>query len=282
MQYWLNAGFVALAELTALARAAEALGFAGIAMPDHLFFPERIASSYPYSEDGSVGWPADTPWADPWVAIAAMGAVTTKLRFSTGVQIAPLRDPFSLAKAISTAHQLTAGRIRCGLGVGWLREEFDVLGIDFVSRGRRFDEMIEVLRLLWTGETVSHSGEFFKFESIRMCPAARDVPIDIGGTSAPAIRRAVNHDGWIVPHRGFAQTARLIERLTEVRSGARTNDRNFCIGLTGPDLIGEDFGRLDSLGVTSVTLPIGALGRARHVEDRVRMLGDLAGRLGIA
>jgi probable F420-dependent oxidoreductase len=282
VQYWLNAGFVEFGELIPLARAAEQLGFSGIAMPDHLFFPKTIESAYPYSEDGSIAWPADTPWADPWVAISAMGAVTSDLRFSTGVQIAPLRDPFSLAKSIATANELTEGRIRVGFGVGWLREEFEVVGVDFESRGRRLDEMLVVLRLLWSGETVSYEGEFFSFESIQMRPAAHDVPIDIGGVSSPALRRAAEHDGWIVPHRSLEETAAMTLRLEEARRVAERPNREFHVGVTGPDLLREDVAALERLGVASMTMPIAGLGPSRTAEDRLQNLQDCARQLGIS
>lgn len=279
MEVWLNAGFIPPTELTTLAAAAEPLGFTGIELPDHLFFPADISSPYPYTADGEVLWPAKAPWPDPWVAIGAMAAVTSTLQFGTGVQIAPLRDPFTLAKAIATAHSMSEGRTRCGFGVGWLREEFDVMGIDFTTRGRRMDELLTVLRLLLTGDPVSHAGDFFGFDGITMQPSAAGVPILIGGNSDAALARAAGQDGWIGTHRTVAETAELIERLEPHLEDSRTD--RFTVALTGPDLVGEDLGALGALGVDAVTLPIAALGRARDLDDRLELLRSAARELAL-
>ena len=280
-EVWLNAGFVDPTELAALAAAAERLGYAGIDLPDHLFFPDRIDSPYPYSDDGSVLWPAATPWADPWVAIAAMANATERLRFATGVQIAPLRDPFTLAKAVATAQVMSHGRVLCGFGVGWLSEEFDVVGVDFASRGRRMDEMLTVLALLWTGEVVSHDGEFFAFDRIMMRPAAPGTPILIGGNSVPALRRAARHDGWIGTHRSIEATRALLDDLQAALATDGRSLDGFRVAVTGPDLVGEDPDVLADLGVDAITLPMVALGRARSLDERVELLARTADRLGL-
>lgn len=282
MEIWLNAGFIELDELCTLAPAAEELGFSGIDLPDHLLFPAEIASPYPYSDDGSVLWPSRTPWPDPWVAIGAMAAVTGQLRFATGIQIAPLRDPFSLAKSVATAHAMSGGRVSCGFGVGWLREEFEVVGVDFATRGRRFDEMLGVLRLLWTGESVTHRGAFYTFETVTMRPPAAGVVVSIGGNSPAALRRAARHDGWIGTHRSLSGTTDLIAALeVELADRGRGLDE-VRVSLTGPDLVGEDHGALAVLGVNAVTLPIVALGRSRTIDDRLALLESTAIRLGLA
>lgn len=168
MKYWLNASFLELDQLVPVAKAAEEMGFEGLTLADHLFFPSEFSSSYPYSPDGKVIWPAHSSWPDCWVSIAAMAQVTQRLRFSTGVFVAPLRDPFSLAKSIGTVAGLADGRLSCGFGAGWLEEEFEIVGVDFTSRGARMDEMLDVLRLLWTGEMVTYHGKHFGFGPFQM------------------------------------------------------------------------------------------------------------------
>ena len=137
-----------------------------------------------------MAWQPDAPWPDCWVAIAAMAQATERLRFGTSVYIGPLRDVVSLAKAVGTAAALAPGRIMCGLGAGWLREEFDAVGQDFESRGKRMDEMIEVLPLLWSGADIDFHGEHVHLPLLRMRPPAGPVPILIGGNTGPALRRA--------------------------------------------------------------------------------------------
>jgi probable F420-dependent oxidoreductase len=198
MRFWLSLVSVGeIDQLIEIARFAEAVGFGGITAADHLVMPARIDSKYPYTEDGAVFWPEDTPWPDPWVTLATMGAVTSTLKLMTNIYLAALRDPFTAAKAVSTAAVFNEGRIVCGVASGWIKEEYALLGLDFASRGRRLDELIVAMRALWTGKKVSHRGAFFDFDAL-MCPAPREpIPIWCGGGTKPAIRRAAVNDGWL-------------------------------------------------------------------------------------
>jgi probable F420-dependent oxidoreductase len=193
-----------LDELVPLARHAEACGFDTLSVSDHLALPMSIASPYPYSKSGAPRFDTEAPWSDPWVAISAMATATVQLRFLTNIFVLPLRDPFTVAKAVGSAAVLSGGRVSVGIGVGWLREEFALTGQDFTDRGARTDEMIEVLRLLWRPEVVEHHGRFYDFAPVRMAPAPPGgVPILIGGESTPALDRAARlGDGYIsLPHR---------------------------------------------------------------------------------
>jgi probable F420-dependent oxidoreductase len=198
MRFWLSLVSVAeIDQLVPVARFAEEVGFGGITAADHLVMPARIASKYPYTEDGAVFWPDDTPWPDPWVTLATMGAVTSRIKLMTNIYLAALRDPFTAAKAVSTVAIFNEGRVVCGVAAGWIREEYELLGLDFASRGGRLDETITAMRGLWTGRKIAHRGAFFDFEAM-MCPAPRQpIPIWCGGGSKPAIRRAARNDGWL-------------------------------------------------------------------------------------
>ena len=151
----------------------------------------RIESKYPYTEDGRIWWPDDMPWLDPWVALSAMGAATSRLKLATNIYLAALRDPFTPAKAVSSAAAIAPGRVVCGVSVGWIREEYQLAGVDFGTRGKRMDELIEVMRKLWSGREVSHHGRFFNFDHAIMCPPPPSpVPIWCGGGSPAALARA--------------------------------------------------------------------------------------------
>ncbi|MBV9661634.1 MAG: TIGR03619 family F420-dependent LLM class oxidoreductase [Acidimicrobiales bacterium] len=204
MKYWLRLTGKNVAHLPELARVAESAGFDGVMLPDHIVTPRRIDSRYPYGPAGSERppWPPELPWPDPFVAFAAMAAVTTYLRFATYVLVAPMREPLTLAKQVATASALSDGRVALGLGVGWCREEFEILGHDFDSRGARLDEMIEVMRAVWHGGWVSGKGPSYPFQELREDPAPPGpVPIWIGGDGAAAFRRAVTvGDGWVGPN----------------------------------------------------------------------------------
>jgi probable F420-dependent oxidoreductase len=261
VKYWLNAGFLGADQLIEVAQAAEQLGFDGIALPDHLFLPEQIESEYPYSESGDISWSIDAPWLDCWVAIAAMAQATQQLRFTTGVYIAPLRDVCSLAKSVGTAAVFAPGRVACGLGAGWLREEFDVVGQRFDTRGPRFDEMLEVLPLLWSGDVVEYHGAHIDLPPLRMRPAAPDVPIWIGGNTGPALRRAAGCDGWIGTYTDLDDVRRMIREVTVKREHIEASGQ-FTVTLAATPGASRDADALDELGVEALILPAAALAPA--------------------
>jgi probable F420-dependent oxidoreductase len=218
MKYWIS--LVTTAEVdqfVEIAKVAEKLGFEGVTVPDHLVMPTEVEARYPYTPDGKMWWPIDTPWPDPWISLTAMGVATTTLKLATNIYLAAVRDPFTAARAVSTASVLTGGRVACGVSVGWIKEEYDLLGVDFHTRGKRLDEMIEVLRKLWTGKEVEHHGTFFDFENAIMSPAPSGrIPIWSGGASKPALRRAARNDGWLgVPmlNEQLLETARTLQAM---------------------------------------------------------------------
>jgi probable F420-dependent oxidoreductase len=199
-----------------LAQVADQHGWDTLVLSDHVVHPEKIAAKYPYREDGQRPWEAPDHWPDVWVAMAAMGAVTQRLRFLTGVYVVPMRNPFHLAKAIGTAAVLTNYRVALGLGLGWMRDEFALLSEDFDSRAPRTAEMIEVMRKLWTGEMVEHHGRFYDFDRLNMRPAVRGaIPLIVGGVTQAALRRAARiGDGWI-PH--AISTAEARDAIAAIR-----------------------------------------------------------------
>jgi probable F420-dependent oxidoreductase len=249
----------------ALARAAEDAGFAALAVSDHVVHPETITSRYPYTEDGTPRFRPDTPWPDPWVAIGAMSAVTERLRFLTNIFVLPLRNPFLVAKAVGTAAVLSGDRVALGIGVGWMEDEFRLLEQEFRGRGARCDEMIEVLRKLWTGEPVAHQGEFFRFPSVRMSPAAPGpIPIWIGGTSRPALRRAARlGDGWIGHGHPYDEAGALLDQLARLRAREGRAHLPFenIVPLSEP-LERERLAKLAARGMTAglIVPPVLALG----------------------
>ena len=181
-----------------LAPLVESHGYDTMVLSDHLVHHETIAAKYPYNQTGERAWSPETPWPDVWVASGMMAAVTERLNFLQSVYVLPMRDPFHVAKALGTVARLSGYRIGLGLGLGWLKEEFDLLGHDFRTRGRRADEMVEVMRKLWSGGLVEHRGEFYDFDRLSMSPGMEGpVPVVVGGNSAPALRRVARlGDGW--------------------------------------------------------------------------------------
>ena len=222
MKFWQAVSFSEPEQLVEIAKVAEQVGFEGILVSDHLFFPEQLGSKYPYTPDGVPGFTPETPWPEPFSAVAAMAAATTRLRFATMVYILPLRHPVEVAKACATLDVLSASRFVLGTGAGWMKEEFDQLGVDFQSRGARFDESIAVLRKLWQPGMAEHHGRFFDLPRLQMSPAPRHpVPIYVGGGSAAAFRRAARlGDGWLGTGTDPEQAYRDLAEIQRLRGEA--------------------------------------------------------------
>jgi probable F420-dependent oxidoreductase len=240
-------------EYVEMARAADAAGWDAIAVSDHVLHPERIDTRYPYTKDGALRWDAATPWPDPWVAIGAMAAATRRVRFLTNVFVLPMRNPFVVAKAVATAAVMSGGRVALGIGVGWMREEFELLGADFRTRGARADEMIEVLRKLWAGGVVEHHGRFYDFPPLRMAPAPPvRIPIYVGGTSDAAFARAARlGDGWISDVHTVAEFREISARLRALRAAHGRAEQPFEIFGSCSDAFDADgYRRLEQAGVT--------------------------------
>ena len=227
MKFWLALPFTATDHIVPLAQKAEELGFEGVGLPDHVFVPELIKSKYPYSPDGSPPFERTAHHPDVWAMISAMAMATTKLRFTLTTYILPLHDVFDTARGAATAAVLAKGRMHMSVGVGWMKDEFDIKGMEWKRRGRRTDEMIEVMRKLWSGVPVEHHGEFYDFPPINMQPSpAAQIPILIGGSSQPALRRtAALGDGWIGHGHTVEGTGAILDDIARLRAEAgRTNE----------------------------------------------------------
>ncbi len=220
MKFWQAVSFSEPDQLMEVAQICEEVGFEGIMISDHMFYPGDYENKYPYSEDGKLNeLDPETPWPDPWVAIASMAAVTQRVRFTTMIYILPLRNPIEVAKSTSTLGVLTNDRFALGIGAGWMREEFETMGVDFKTRGKRLDESIEALHQLWSGDMVEFHGDHFDFGPLLMnpVPAAR-VPIWVGGISTPALRRAARiGDGWLGSGQTPEEAVELLGKLAALR-----------------------------------------------------------------
>lgn len=239
-----------------LARTADACGWDWFAVSDHIVFPEKLASAYPYAKDGKPYWTGATPWPDPWTAIAAMAAVTKSLSFLTNIYILPVRNPLLVAKQISTAAAIAGGRVALGIGVGWMKEEFELLSVDFHTRGKRMDEEVEILRALWKGGMVEYAGKHYRFDRLEMSPVPpKPVPILVGGISDPALRRAARiGDGWIAVQHTTAELRELLGKLNGLRREYGTAGKPFETVVACTDAFDVDgYRRIADLGATTMT-----------------------------
>lgn len=256
MEFGISVAFSDPAHLGAMARAAEEAGFTRVALSDHVVHPRYIRTPYPYTADGKPRWEPFTEWLDPWVAIASMAAVTERMKFFTSVYVLPMRNPFLVAKTVGSAAVLSGGRVELGVGAGWMEDEFELMEQRFSGRGRRMDEMIDVLRLLWSGGWVKHHGEHYDFDALEMSPVPEaPVPIYVGGFSPPALRRAATRaDGWISDLHTTAELAELIAHVKRLRAGAGRAEDAFEILVTCSDAFDLDgYRRLADLGATHLT-----------------------------
>jgi probable F420-dependent oxidoreductase len=243
-------------QLGALARGAEQAGFACLTLSDHVVHPAHIETPYPYTPDRQPRWEPFTDWPDPWIAIATMAAVTERIRFFTSVYVLPMRNPFLVAKTVGTAAVMSGNRVSLGIGAGWMRDEFDLMQQPFDGRGRRMDEMLEVLQRLWSGGMVEYHGEFYDFAPLEMSPVpSAPIPIYVGGVSKPARRRAATRaDGWISDLHTTAELSELLRDVLEMRAESDRADDPFEVLVTVSDAFDLDgYRRLEDLGVTHLT-----------------------------
>ena len=244
--------------LVPLARTAEDAGYASIAVPDSVFFPEHTSADYPFSDDGSRWWEPDTPFVDPFVAVSAMAAVTERIRFFTNVVKLPLRHPLLVAKQVSSIASLSRDRFALGVGLSWIPEEFTWTGTEKRTRGARTDEAVEIIRKVCAGggpQWVEHSGKHYAFDRLMISPAPRKpVPILVGGHSEPAMRRAARlGDGWISANVTEAQLGELIPQMRTMLAEQGRADDDFEINALAVDVFDlEGFRRLADLGITEV------------------------------
>lgn len=244
------------AQYIPLAASAEQAGFHSFTVPDSIFYPRESDSRYPYTPDGNREFLEDKPFIEPFVLCAALAGVTEKLRFTTFVVKLPMRNPVLAAKQATSLAVLSNNRFVFGVGLSPWPDDFRVLDIPWQRRGRRLDEMIEILRGLETGAYFEYHGEVFNIEPIKLCPVpSRPIPVLIGGHSEAALRRAARlGDGWM--HAGGGAAADLddaLARLAGYRREYGTEGRPFEIHVISMDAYQVDgVCRLEDKGVTDV------------------------------
>ncbi len=249
----------------AFAQSAEDLGFRSLFAPEHVVFFTSYESKYPYSPDGSAAWGPETGIYDPLFVIQAAAEVTSSLRFCTGVLILPQRPALLTAKEVMSLDHFTGGRFELGVGSGWSWEEYGALGVPFERRGRRMDEYLEVIKLVWSQAPASYDGEFVQFSDVVLNPkpvTPGGPPIIVGGDSAPAMRRAARiGDGWY----GWWAKVELEAHLEQLHTiladhGRSVDDDNFALklglplGKETPDEVAAKVDEARRLGVQELVL----------------------------
>ena len=238
-----------------LARAAEEAGYHSMVIPDSICYPLHATSTYPYNPDGTREFLEDKPFLEPFSLIPALGAVTSRLRFTTFVVKVPVRNPVLLAKQATSTAVLTGGRLSLGVGTSPWREDYDVLGVDWAGRGQRLDEAIAILRGLAAGGYFEFQGKSVTVPPVKIAPVpAEPIPVLIGGHADAALRRAARlGDGWMHGGGDPADLPRLLARLAEFRREYSAPQADFQIHVISLDAYTVDgVRRLAELGVTDV------------------------------
>ena len=268
-----------------VAVAADRLGFGVVWTSEHLIFPRHIESRYPYGP--SFPYDVDDPILDVTATLSYVAAVTTKVRLGSSVMVLPYHHPIALAKALATVDVLSGGRLLVGVASGWLREEFDLLGIPFRERGARTDEAIALMKALWTQRDVHFTGRFHSINGAAFAPKPTQrphPPIWVGGGSPAALRRVAQvADGWLaIPGDLDALTA-SIETIRREADAVGRDPAAIGVASSGGarslDELLDLVPRLERLGVTIVNLP--SLFWATSVPESLILMERFAERAGL-
>ncbi len=264
------------------AQAVEAAGIDAIWLPEHVIFVPGHESRYPYSDDGRI--PGDPEGIlDPFSALMFIAGCTSRVRLGTGICLVPQRNPVYTAKAVADLDYLSGGRVNFGVGIGWLREEFDNLQMQFAGRGARTLEYLEVMQALWGPGLAEYQGEHYRLSACHFNPKpvqSPHPPIYFGGESDAALRRVASHgDGWygfdLDPAGMAARLARLSELLAD--AGRSLSDLTLIVGPNRKPITPETVAQYAALGVDQVVAPLFAT-NLEKLEGRIARLMDRFGR----
>ena len=249
-----------MALLKAYAANAERLGFSTLWVPEHVVLVDKYASKYPYQDDGVLPAPTDAAIPDPFIALTAIAAATEKIRLGTGICLVPEHNPVVLAKVVATLDWLSNGRVALGVGIGWLEEEFQAIGIPWERRAARTRECIDAMRKLWGDPISAYSGEFVKFDGVRSNPKPAQgakVPVLFGGESAPALRRVAEYgNGWygfnVLPDEAATKIRRIEELLKA--NHRKLSDIEIIVSPYTKKITPDDLKRYRDAGVHEVVI----------------------------
>jgi probable F420-dependent oxidoreductase len=266
--------------ISGFARTADELGFESLYVVEHVLVRAGYAERYPYAPNGRMPLPDDCPIPDPLDLLAFLAGVTERIVLATGILVLPQHPAVSLAKRVATVDALSGGRLRLGVGVGWMREEFEALGIDFATRGARTDELIAALRVIWAADVASFNGRYVAFDGVISRPRTvrpGGVPIHVGGHSKAAAERAGRlGDGF---HPLGLEGDELTDRLqvlweTAVQAGRDPEDIELSLGGVIDAVDDAAIAAAEGFGATRMVLST----RERRLDDARAQLEQFAKR----
>jgi probable F420-dependent oxidoreductase len=252
-------------QMVGLAQLAESSGFESVWTFEHVIVPLDYQSKYPYNDSGKMGADPEAPLVDPLIALTAVAAATKTIRLGTGVNILSQVNPLYMAKQAASLDFLSNGRFMLGVGIGWLREEFDALGVPFERRGERFDDYVVAMKKIWSGEVVEHDSDFINWHGFKSYPLPTQkphLPVIMGGAKGKIYQRIARHgDGWFAP---IGDPKELALALEDLKAACDTEGRDYSeLEITGmwPGIGGmEAVQALADVGVSRLVIPLMALG----------------------
>ena len=255
-----------------MAKLAEQIGYESIWTFEHVIVPIDYQSKYPYSADGKMGVDPDANFVDPLIALTAIAAQTSTIRLGTGVNILSQANPIYVAKQAASLDFVSNGRFELGVGIGWLREEFQACGTPFERRGARFDDYIQAMRKVWSGDVVEHKSEFLEWTGFKSkpTPVQDPFPVVIGGTKGKAFERTAKYgNGWFAP---TASPDQLNPYLAELDAACSKEGRDrseieiTAMWFPNPDDL-SDVERYAEMGVGRLVVPLPAIVKGNPIES---------------
>jgi alkanesulfonate monooxygenase SsuD/methylene tetrahydromethanopterin reductase-like flavin-dependent oxidoreductase (luciferase family) len=268
MRFHYAESMTAVSNMLPLARAAEEYGYAGFAIPDSLIYPQASDTAYSYTEDGGREFLENKPFVESFILASAMGAATTTLELTTNVVKLPVRPPLYSAKLAASVAALTNDRFNFGVGLSVWPEDYQVMGVPYERRGKRFDECIAIVKGLCAGGYFEFHGEFYDLPPVKLNPVpGKPLPILIGGYSDAAFKRAAQHDGFMFAGGGPEVVSPMIDRINHYRREAGTEGKPFRIFCTAMgDFSPDAIKRMEDMGVTD--MPVAFRNLYAVEEDR--------------
>lgn len=284
-----NVGVSNVEGLVNLAKKAEAVGVESLWTFEHVIVPVEYQSKYPYSPDGKMGTTPETNFVDPLIALTTIAAHTSSVRLGTGVNILPQTNPLYLAKQAASIDFASNGRMMLGVGIGWLKEEFEANGVPFERRGARFDDYVEAMKKVWSGDVVEHDSEFLQWSGFKSHPlpvqqsgGSPAVPVVIGGTKGKAFERIAKHgDGWFAPVANVNQLEPLLAPFADACGKVGRDPESVEVSTMWiPAAEGVDSAkRYADLGVSRLIVPLPALG-GPPLEALDRFADEVVAKVG--
>ena len=267
-----NIGVESVEQIRGLSQLAESLKYESVWTFEHVIVPVDYDSKYPYNDSGKMGTPPETNFVDPLIALTAVAAVTKEIRLGTGVNILSQVNPLYMAKQAASLDFVSNGRFMLGVGIGWLKEEFEALGVPFERRGARFDDYVEGMRKIWSEEVVEHESDFISWHGFKSYPRPiqNPFPVVMGGVKGKIFERTAKlGNGWFAPTGDPVELKGHLEALQKECDQIGRNMDEIEITCMWPGHGGQEFlEELASVGVGRVVVPLmGAADPTEHLQS---------------